>query len=96
MLESKIQSKILKTLKELGIYAYKNITTNRKGIPDIICCIDGKFVALEVKQAKGKTTDLQDYNIKMIRESGGVAEVVRSVADALEVIKKIQKDKYVN
>jgi len=86
MLESKIQSKILKNLKGLGIYAHKNITTNKKGVPDIIVCFKGKYLALEVKQPGGKTTELQDYNIAKIRESGGVAEIVYSWEDVRDIL----------
>ena len=94
MLESKIQSKILKELKKVPeCYAYKNITTNRKGIPDIIVCFKGKFVALEVKNEKGKTTQLQDWNIDQIRQSGGTAEVVRSWADVAEILRRLDEQK---
>ena len=57
MLEQAIQKKILKELKHLEIYAYKNITTNKKGVPDIICCYLGRFIAFEVKRPGSKTTD---------------------------------------
>lgn len=89
MLESAIQSKIMKELKKAGIYAHKNITTNKKGIPDIICCVHGKYLALEVKNEKGKTTELQDWNINEIRKSGGRAEVVRSWEDVSEILRSM-------
>ena len=90
MLESKIQSKILKNLKELGVYAHKNITTNKKGVPDIIVCFKGKYLALEVKRPGGKTTELQDYNIVKIKQSGGVAEVVYSWEDVYYILKRME------
>lgn len=87
--ESDITKSILKYLKTLprcffwkehgGIYG-------TSGIPDIIVCIDGRFIALEVKTQKGKTTPLQNAAIRKIRSSGGFAFVVRSVEEAKNAI----------
>jgi Holliday junction resolvase len=90
-LESKIQSRILKGLKEAGIYAHKNIATNRSGIPDIIACVDGAYVALEVKSPGGKPTELQLYNIEQIRKSGGIAEIVYSWEDVAKLIRSLHE-----
>lgn len=89
MNESDITKSILKYLKTLprcffwkehgGIYG-------TSGIPDIIVCIDGRFIALEVKTQKGKTTPLQNVAIRKIRISGGFAFVVRSVEEAKNAI----------
>ncbi len=87
--ESQIQNKILKNLKSIGIYAHKNIATNKKGVPDIICCVDGKYVALEVKKKGGKPSDLQIWNINKIRNSGGVAETVYSWEDVKDILERL-------
>ncbi len=92
-LESKIQSKILKELKAAGIYAHKNITTNKKGIPDILVCYRGKYVALEVKRPGGKPTELQLWNINEIRKSGGVAEIVYGWEDVVTVLNEVADEK---
>ncbi len=86
MKESEIQKKIIKYLNEIGAYSIKTITTNRNGCPDIICCLNGRFIALEVKAEKGIVSQLQEHNIKLIKNSGGVAEVVRSVDDVKRAI----------
>ena len=51
------------------------------GIPDIIACIDGRFFGFEVKTETGKPTALQETTIRKINNAGGMALVVRSVAD---------------
>ena len=51
------------------------------GIPDIICCYRGHFVAFEVKTEKGRPSRLQDAVIRQIGRAGGLALVVRSVED---------------
>ena len=55
------------------------------GIPDIICCIEGRFVGFEVKNEKGKPTKLQESMIRKITDSGGIAMVVRSI-DKVKVV----------
>ena len=52
------------------------------GIPDIIACVDGRFVGLEVKQPGGKLTRLQEATLGRIRAAGGVAAMVTSVEEA--------------
>ena len=56
------------------------------GIPDIICCYHGRFIAFEVKTLKGKTTALQDATIKKIISCGGQAYVVRSVDEVKNIL----------
>lgn len=40
---------------------------------DILCCIAGKFVGIEVKVPGKKPTPRQNFTIKAINEAGGVA-----------------------
>lgn len=48
----------------------------RAGIPDLICCICGRFVAIELKAQRGRTSPLQDINLDLIRGGGGSAIVL--------------------
>ena len=59
------------------------------GIPDIIACIGGRFVAFEVKNAAGRVSKLQEITIGKIRAAGGSAYVVRSVADVAGVLNEL-------
>lgn len=45
----------------------------KSGIPDILCCINGTFVAIEVKASNGRPSELQKLNVKRINKSGGIA-----------------------
>ncbi len=60
------------------------------GIPDIICCFRGRFVALEAKVEKNTPTKLQQATIEQIRAAGGVAEVVYSVDEAKTIITRME------
>ena len=76
--EAKVKAKIKAILKAHDIYYAMPIGTGygSSGVPDFLCCVNGKFVAIEAKAGKGKTTALQDKNIKQIIASGGLAIVV--------------------
>lgn len=45
----------------------------KSGIPDILACINGIMVAVEVKASTGKPSELQKLNVSRINGSGGVA-----------------------
>lgn len=54
------------------------------GLPDIIACVDGKFIGLETKMPDGgDPTVIQQLIHRKIKLAGGKAFVVRSVGDAL-------------
>lgn len=48
----------------------------KSGVPDILACVNGYFVAIEVKGPNGKPSELQLHTIKKIREAGGFAFVL--------------------
>lgn len=87
MSEAQIQNKIIKYLNGLGAYTVKTISTNRSGTPDVICCLEGKFIAFEVKTQKGRVSELQKHHIEEINNRGGLAAVVRSVEEVKEMVK---------
>jgi len=88
MKEQQIQKKIINYLEDMGAYVIKTINSNRSGIPDIICCLDGKFIAIEVKRIGGKTTPLQEYELSKINKAGGKAKVIYSI----EALKSFLRD----
>ena len=62
------------------------------GIPDIIVCYKGRFIALEAKVGINMPTKLQAATIDKIRQAGGTAAVVRSVADVQAVISEMEAE----
>jgi Holliday junction resolvase len=60
------------------------------GVPDFLCCLQGQFVAIEAKAGKGKTTALQEKNLRDILMSGGHAWVVNE--ENLEEFKQWVKE----
>ena len=62
------------------------------GIPDIIACINGRFVAFEVKTETGKVTKLQEITIQRIKEAKGKAFTVRSAAQVAAILKELEDE----
>jgi hypothetical protein len=76
--EAKVKAKIKDILKKHNVYYAMPIGTGfgNAGVPDFLCCVNGKFLAIEAKAGKGTTTALQEKNLRNIREEGGVALVI--------------------
>ncbi len=78
MTEKQFETKVKKFLKSHDIWFIKiwGGGFQRAGIPDIIACINGKFVAIELKGPTGKPTPLQEYNIARINECNGIGLIL--------------------
>jgi Holliday junction resolvase len=76
--EKKVKDKVTKLLKERGVYYFFPATfgMGRSGVPDIVCCVRGHFLAIECKAGKNKPTALQEREIEAIRAAGGTALVI--------------------
>jgi hypothetical protein len=76
--EKKVKTKVVAILKEFGAYYFYPVAGGygASGVPDIICCYRGRFIGIECKAGKGKTTALQEKNIAQIIATGGKAIVV--------------------
>ena len=76
--ESKVKSAVVKILKDHGVYYFFPATHGygRSGVPDIICCFDGEFLALEIKAGNNKPTALQEREMNRIFDAGGHAHVI--------------------
>jgi Holliday junction resolvase len=88
-LERAVIARIEKYLRARGAWWIKSTGVSKVGCPDLICCIDGMFVALEVKREKNGpygATRKQEYEIEQIKRAGGCAGVVSSVEEVQELI----------
>ena len=76
MTEKSIENKIKQYLSKLNVYHYKvhGNGFQRSGIPDIIACINGKFLGLEIKKPGGIVSKLQNINIENIKKSKGYSK----------------------
>ena len=77
--EAKVKAKIKAILKAHNVYYAMPIGTGygNSGVPDFLCCVNGKFVAIEAKAGKGQATALQRKNLEAIQLGGGHPMIIR-------------------
>ncbi len=77
--EKKVKNAVRKMLANHGVYHFMppGMGLGRSGIPDIIGCYNGRFIAIECKAGKGKTTALQERELQLIKDAGGFTFVAR-------------------
>lgn len=72
--ETRFKNRVLGELKTLpNAWFFKTQERARRGVPDIILCLNGVFVALELKTDTGKLDKLQDITLKKIAAANGVS-----------------------
>jgi len=92
MRESKLQQDCIKYLKSKGIY-YINIHGggwSAKGAPDLIACINGRFVAFELKIENNDMQPDQRIHMKRIEANGGLHYCPRTLDEFIQIIKELQ------
>jgi len=77
--EKKVKNAVRRVLTKLDIYHFMppGMGLGRSGIPDIIGCYNGRFVAIECKAGKGKATALQERELIAICNAGGFTYIAR-------------------
>ncbi len=72
--EKLLDTKVMAYIKDRGGWCIKywaGARYTKTGIPDILACVNGYFVAIEDKAERGKPSMLQLVNLKKIRDTGG-------------------------
>lgn len=87
--EKNFENRLKKFLEDEHCWFVKFFANSftKKGIPDILVCCNGYFVAVEVKAQNGKPSELQKWNIKKINEACGIGVVL--YPDQFEDFKKL-------
>ena len=97
--ESKVKDKLRKYLTQLGIYHVMPPANGfgRAGIPDIIGCYTGQFVAFECKAGKNIPTALQEREIRNIQAANGWAFVITELnVDHVEELLRMERTRETN
>lgn len=88
--EGAVKKAIKKVLETSGAYWMMPVSNGMgvHGVPDFLVCHNGRFVAIEAKAGKGKTTALQEAHLAKIRAAGGTAVVINenNMNDLVEAI----------
>lgn len=86
--ETYLQRRIKKEIKTRVGYANKNHGSmiSEKGIPDIIACYKGFYLAIEAKEEGNTPTPQQGIHLRNIQKAGGITAVVWTLEEAKKVL----------
>lgn len=73
--EKTYENKLKAFLKKRGVYhvKYFGCAFTQAGVPDLLACVNGTFLGIEVKASTGKPSTLQLANLRLIDAAGGIA-----------------------
>lgn len=92
--ETKLQSDCITWCKQNGFLAYNQHQGGftGKGVPDILMCIHGRFVAVELKVGKGRRSPSQEIRKIQIERAGGIHITPYSFDEFTEAIRRLYDD----
>jgi len=76
--EAKVKARIKAILEHYDVYYAMPIGSGfgNAGVPDFLCSVNGKFMAIEAKAGDNQPTALQQKHIRKIKNTGGFALVI--------------------
>lgn len=91
--ETKLQENAIKYLKSKKIYYINKYGDgySAKGCPDLLTCINGKFVAFELKVGKNNMQDDQVIHKIRIERSGGLHYSPYTLEEFIEIVEDLLK-----
>ena len=96
--ETYLQRAVQRLVKSRGGYIVKQHGSmiSEPGIPDLLCCYKGFFIAFECKEEGNKPSEQQGIHCRMIQKAGGITIVIWSVDEAKSVLDNIDYCERVN
>ncbi len=87
--EAKVKKRVTEILKRYNAYYFFPATGGygKSGVPDIICCYKGRFIAIECKAGKNEPTALQWKNLHAIQDAKGIALVINE--NNIEIVETV-------
>jgi hypothetical protein len=70
-------------LEKHGAVVTNVIASSKAGTSDLIACINGRYVALEIKGRGDTLKPMQAEKLKQVIRAGGIGMVVKSLDDAV-------------
>lgn len=93
--EKKLQDQCIEYLKQQRIYYINKYGDGRsgKGAPDLITCIDGRFVCFELKVGNNDLQDDQKIHKRRIERSGGLHFAPYTLAEFIKIVEGLRREK---
>ena len=96
--ETYLQRAVQKLVKSRGGYIVKQHGSmiSEPGIPDLLCCYKGFFIAIECKEEGNKPSEQQGIHCRAIQKAGGITVVtwdtktVGYILDDIDYCEKVQ------
>lgn len=92
--ETRFKEKVFVRLREEfpGAWFTKVQQVVIRGTPDVLGCINGRALAIELKTDSGKADPLQDYELNGWRRAGAIALVMSpaTLEKDIETLKEVQ------
>lgn len=92
--ESRISGDIQTALRKMGVFCFKihGGPMMMVGLPDLIACVDGRFVAFETKRPEKRknVSEAQKRIGELIMRAGGVWTVVCGVREAVSIVEELR------
>jgi hypothetical protein len=92
--EAKLVKQLQTLVKKVGGCTFKihggDNPFQAVGIPDLLCCVDGRFVGVEVKMPGGSLRPAQVVALGEIYRAGGIAAVVETTEQGRKLLRLIK------
>lgn len=90
--EADITAAVLDYLGLIGAWSLKvhGHLGQRAGVPDVLACLRGRLVAIEVKRPGGRLSPQQRRELLAIAAAGGVALVVTDVTELVGALRRLE------
>lgn len=90
--EKKLQDKAIAYLKKQNIYYINQFGDGftGKGKPDLVTCINGRFVAFELKVGKNNLQDDQVIHKRRIERSNGLHYAPYTIEEFIGIVEELQ------
>ena len=86
--EAKLQTKVLKWLKDNNFWAFKTVVSNKEGIMDVVGCTPtGRFFGIELKYGSNTPSEMQKYHIEEVKRRNGIAFVAWDLETIIHTLK---------
>ena len=93
--EALVKRKVVDVIKKNNAYYFFPATGGygRSGVPDVVCCYRGHFIAIECKAGTNKPTPLQEAEMAKILQAQGFVRVVNedNIDDVEAMLRLIDK-----
>lgn len=98
--EKIFETKIKRMLTDQGCYFIKHFANRNTaaGVPDILACVGGEFLGIEVKSADGHPSALQIHHVNGIRKAGGCAFIVypSGYDQLVNIVERLKRGKVIS